>query len=110
MKIQSKCSTFNAQRSTLKERRSWAALDVERWMLGIGCSAFALAAFALICFLPAQVVAQTESLLLKGATVHTAIGGTITNGIVLIQNGKITVVGDATTRINYAADTQIIDL
>src|SRR5258706_15464333 len=42
-------------------------------------------------------------LVLKGATVHTATGPAIPNGVVVMENGKITSVGDATTAIPAGA-------
>ncbi len=50
-------------------------------------------AFAVLCFLP-SVYGQIA---VKGETVYTMAGEAITNGVVLINNGKITAVGPATT-------------
>src|SRR6478736_4406370 len=41
--------------------------------------------------------ASAETLLLTGATVHTVSGATITNGQVLVRDGKIAAVGSAVT-------------
>jgi imidazolonepropionase-like amidohydrolase len=49
---------------------------------------------------------QAETLLLTGATVHTVASGTITNGQVLIQAGKISAVGKSLS----AADAKEISL
>jgi len=50
--------------------------------------------------------ARAESLLLTGATVHTVSGATITNGQVLVRDGKIAAVGSAVT----ATDAKVVSL
>ena len=55
---------------------------------------------------------RSETLLLTGATIHTVSGATISQGDVLIQDGKIKGVFDASqpTRAIYPTDTTKIDL
>lgn len=50
--------------------------------------------------------ARAESLLLTGATVHPVSGATITNGQVLVRDGKIAAVGSAVT----ATDAKVVSL
>ncbi|TAL05165.1 MAG: hypothetical protein EPO07_03985, partial [Verrucomicrobia bacterium] len=67
-----------------------------------------LAILLLICSL-----ASAETLLLTGATVHTVSGATMAQGDVLIQDGKIKGIYDAsqpTTRAPIPADAKKIDL
>lgn len=57
--------------------------------------------------------AQTNPVFLVGATVHTANGEVIENGVVSMNEGKIGLVGradDIMPRIRLSADTQVIDL
>jgi carbonic anhydrase len=57
--------------------------------------------------------AQTNPVFLVGATVHTASGEVIENGVVSMNEGKIGLVGradDIMPRIRLSADTQVIDL
>ncbi|MEX2281754.1 MAG: amidohydrolase [Gemmatimonadota bacterium] len=50
--------------------------------------------------------AQAQNIAIRGATILTVTRGTIQNGTVLIQNGKITAVG---TNVNIPAGTRIVD-
>ena len=52
------------------------------------------------------ITSSAEALLLKGATVHTVSGVTITNGQVLVRDGKIATIGRSVT----AADAKEISL
>ena len=54
----------------------------------------------------AAIELRAETLLLKGATVHTVSGVTITNGQVLMRDGKIAAIGSSVT----AADAKEISL
>src|SRR5690349_2178298 len=70
----------------------------------------ALITFCLLGLLPSY---GAENLLITGATVHTVSGNTITNGEVLLQNGKITQVWDTTgarDRKLVPTDTTTVDL
>ncbi len=51
--------------------------------------------------------AQEKPVAVKGATIYTVTGSTIEKGILIVQNGKIIYVGDASTPI--PADAQVID-
>ena len=66
--------------------------------------AVALAIFSLICLFAPEALAET--LLLKGATIHTVSGATIPAGEVLIREGKISAVGKSVG----AGDATVIDL
>ena len=63
-----------------------------------------LAGAALIAIAAAGAGAQ--NIAIRGATILTATRGTIQNGTVLIQNGKITAVG---TNVNIPAGTRVVD-
>src|SRR6185369_14751392 len=52
-------------------------------------------AIALASTLFASLALSAETLLLTGATVHTVSGATITNGQVLVRDGKIAAVGQS---------------
>jgi len=51
--------------------------------------------------------AQDKPIAFKGATIYTVTGSTIDKGILIVQNGKIIAVGDASTPV--PADAQVID-
>lgn len=51
---------------------------------------------------------QTQSVLIKNATVHTVIQGVLTNTDVLIENGKISALGPQLST-NTTASTQVVD-
>lgn len=72
--------------------------------LGLRWPATALAALTVIVFSLASVFA--ESFVLTGATVHTVSGATITNGQVLVRDGKIAAVGSSVP----AADVKTVSL
>lgn len=78
------------------------------WIFNVRCSMFFI--FGLI--IASANFAFAETLFLKNAVVHTVSGATITNGSVLIQNGKILVVSDNSlrTRILIPDGTTEIDL
>jgi len=52
-------------------------------------------------------IAQDKPIAVKGATIYTVTGSTIEKGILIVQNGKIIAVGDASTSI--PSDAQVID-
>ena len=52
-------------------------------------------------------IAQDKPIAVKGATIYTVTGSTIEKGILIVQNGKIIAVGDASTPIPSGA--QVID-
>ncbi|MBI3476691.1 MAG: amidohydrolase family protein [Acidobacteria bacterium] len=68
--------------------------------------ALVLAAFALLC-IPAA--AQDKPIALKGGKLLTITHGTIENGTVVLQGGKITAVGSAAS-VNVPAGAQVIDV
>lgn len=78
-------------------------------MLDVGCSP-AIALFAAV-FLSCSLL-NAETLLLTGATIHTVSGATIAQGDVLVQDGKIKGVFDASlpTRAIVPTDATKIDL
>src|SRR5579871_772391 len=51
--------------------------------------------------------AQDKTIAFKGALIYTASGNPINNGVLIVQNGKIIAVGDASTSI--PPDAQVID-
>lgn len=72
----------------------------------IGCVA------AVFCLVHSRPMLQAETLLLAGATIHPVAGPVLTSGEVLIQDGKIKGVFDATqpTRALVPTDARRIDL
>jgi len=70
-----------------------------------------IALAALVFFLPG-LVASAETLLLSNVVVHTVSSATITNGDVLVQNGKIVQVFDASSRSSkiLPTDVTVVDL
>jgi imidazolonepropionase-like amidohydrolase len=52
-------------------------------------------------------IAQDKPIAVKGATIYTVTGSTIEKGILIVQNGKIIAVGDASTPV--PSDAQVID-
>lgn len=60
-----------------------------RFAIGVPAHRVALALWFMVA------AASAETLLLTGATVHTVSGGTITNGQVLVRDGKIAAVGSS---------------
>jgi imidazolonepropionase-like amidohydrolase len=62
----------------------------------------------LILILSAPALAQDKPVALKGGKILTVSHGTIENGTVVMQAGKITAVGPATS-VNIPADAQVID-
>jgi imidazolonepropionase-like amidohydrolase len=53
------------------------------------------------------VIGQSTPIAFKGATIYTANGAAIQNGVLVVQNGKIITVGDANTTI--PAGAQVVD-
>ena len=66
---------------------------------------FLLSLAGALVYSPAH--AQEKPVALKGATIYTVTGATITNGVLVAQHGKIISVGDASTSI--PSDAQVID-
>ncbi|MEA5401436.1 amidohydrolase family protein [Arcicella sp. DC2W] len=52
---------------------------------------------------------QTKAIALTGATIHTASGKVIQNGVIVFDKGIITAVGDANTTFNKS-NTEVIDV
>jgi imidazolonepropionase-like amidohydrolase len=63
--------------------------------------------FLFICFLTTTLCAQKTPVAIKGGMIYTITGTAIPNGVLVVQNGKIVKVGDASTRI--PSDAKIID-
>src|SRR6476646_4962947 len=63
--------------------------------------------FLFICFLTTTLCAQKTPVAIKGGLIYTITGTAIPNGVLVVQNGKIVKVGDASTRI--PSDAKIID-
>jgi imidazolonepropionase-like amidohydrolase len=63
--------------------------------------------FLFICFLTTTLCAQKTPVAVKGGMIYTITGTAIPNGVLVVQNGKIVKVGDASTRI--PSDAKIID-
>jgi imidazolonepropionase-like amidohydrolase len=63
----------------------------------------------LIAVLPAAARAQGETLVLRGATVHTAVGPVLRDATIVIENGKIAAVGGRGT-VRMPAGARVIDL
>ena len=51
---------------------------------------------------------QSQPVVLKGATIHTVTKGTIQNGTIVLENGKITAIGGADVSTPRAA--KVVDL
>ena len=102
--------TSNIQHRTSSGRHS-GQLGVGCWMLDVGCSPRIA-----LCLLAAVMLGcsagHAQTLLLTDATVHTGSGATIARGDVLIQDGKIKGVFDASlpSRQIYPPDATKIDL
>jgi imidazolonepropionase-like amidohydrolase len=68
-----------------------------------------LFAFGMACLVfGGTSLAQQNPKVFKGATIHTVSGDPIENGILIVQNGKITAVGDAQTSI--PSNAEVIDV
>lgn len=65
--------------------------------------------FCIACLLAfsSYGTAQEKPVAIKGATIYTVTGSTIANGILIVQNGKIIAVGDASTPV--PPDAQVMD-
>jgi imidazolonepropionase-like amidohydrolase len=63
--------------------------------------------FLFSCFLTTTLCAQKTPVAVKGGMIYTITGTAIPNGVLVVQNGKIVKVGDASTRI--PSDAKIID-
>ncbi len=70
---------------------------------------FLLTGFFSVCMIAATLFshAQDKIIAFKGALIYTVAGKPIEKGILIVQNGKIIAVGDASTTI--PADAQVID-
>jgi imidazolonepropionase-like amidohydrolase len=66
-------------------------------------------AFSLITAVVCSVFGQDKPIAFVGAKIIPIIGQTLENGILIIQNGRITAVGDART-VRLSADVQTIDV
>ncbi len=55
---------------------------------------------------PTVLVAQSEAIVIRGATIHTASGAPIRNGSILIEGGKISAIG---TSVRTPAGARVID-
>lgn len=63
----------------------------------------------ILCMVPALLsLAQTTPVAFRGALIYTAAGEPITQGTLVVQNGKIQAVGDASTTI--PANAQVVDV
>ena len=86
---------------------SWFSVLRSRFS-GFGCrvaAAFAVAAL----FACSPVSAQTKAVVLKGGKVLTITHGVIENGVVVMENGKISAVG-AGASVKVPAGAQVIDV
>ena len=72
----------------------------------LGATAFAPNAAAAQVMMP--VPPQSQPVVLKGATIHTVTKGTIQNGTIVLENGKITAIGGADVPSPRAA--KVVDL
>ena len=55
---------------------------------------------------PLRLGAQADAVLIRGATIHTAVGAPIRNGSILIEGGKITAVG---TSVRAPSNARVIE-
>lgn len=60
------------------------------------CAAFSLLAFAVVAQRPVPAPPQKAAILILGATAHLGNGQTIANSAIAFENGKLTLVADAT--------------
>jgi len=72
----------------------------------LGAAAFAPNAATAQVMMP--VAPQSQPVVLKGATIHTVTKGTIQNGTIVLENGKITAIGGADVPTPRAA--KVVDL
>ena len=64
--------------------------------------------FFVLTFFPAIVFAQQNPIAFKGALIYTATGVPIQNGVLVVQNGKILSIGNASTTI--PSNAEVIDM
>ena len=60
------------------------------------------------CAIASFAFGQSTPIAFKGATIHTATGAVIRNGVLVVQNGRIFIVGDANTTVPVGA--QVVDV
>jgi imidazolonepropionase-like amidohydrolase len=63
----------------------------------------------LCCFLSSPSLAQQKPIVLKGGKLLTVSQGVIENGVLVMENGKITAVGSANS-VNVPKDARVIDV
>lgn len=61
---------------------------------------------ALSCFMYSMLLAQSKPIAFKNATIYPIVGKPITNGTLIVQDGKIIAVGDASLKIPADATVQ----
>jgi imidazolonepropionase-like amidohydrolase len=71
----------------------------------LGASAFAPNAATAQVMMP--VAPQSQPVVLRGATIHTVTKGTIQNGTIVLENGKITAIG---TDVQVPRAAKVVDL
>ena len=64
------------------------------------------ALFGVAAFSAAALAGRAESILIRNATVLTVTKGTVQNGNVLIQNGKISAIGK---NVSAPSDATVVD-
>ena len=75
-----------------------------------GTSRFLVAALlGMACFLGSVAFAQDKPVVLKGGKLLTITHGVIENGVVVLQGGKITAVGSASS-VNVPSGAQVVDV
>ena len=100
-----KSSAISLQRSTIESTWSGPALSGSRR----GPRPLPLFLLLLLTLtLPSLAAAQEKPIALKGGKLLTITHGTIENGVVVMQSGRITAVGAASS-VSIPADAQIVD-
>src|SRR5271163_998084 len=75
---------------------------------GHSCRLFLTVLLLLILILSAPAFTQDSPVALKGGKLLTVAHGVIENGVIVMQGGKITAVGAASS-VNIPADARVID-
>src|SRR5450755_1511212 len=80
----------------------------KRGWSGHSCPLLLILALILLAVSPARMRAQEKPVALKGGKLLTVTHGTIENGVIVMQGGKITAIGAAKS-VNVPGDANIID-
>ncbi len=93
---------FSAKSLRCKDVKNDESVDIARGFRNL--TAFPVSVLALILF----ATAANAQIAVRGETIHTMTGEPVTNGVVLINDGKITAVGPAAS-VNIPSNYRIIN-